>query len=233
MQEKLQILLVMQDDDFREILASDKKIEELEKEKFNPQIEYWQLMQILSGKSSLQGLIFKPITLALWSFLYSIQSPYVIGGETQEKDTDIFLYLLHNGFQGLTEDLFQESKDFCLKNQIDYAQGKLYLLQMINLSFRPFELIPKTGEITERSRFNLQWLCSIVSIVYKQVGCERFYILYRMSMIEVFYYVINHLKENDIKNQIKRRNSAEIDAEIFKRTYELGQIYYNTKYKNR
>lgn len=232
-QQKLEVLLVMQDDDFRQILANDKIIEQLEKEKFNPQVEYWELMQVLSGKSSLENVVFKPLTLALWSFLYSINSPYVVQGQKTKKDTDVFLYLLHYGFQGLTDNLFQDSKDFCLNNNIDYTRGQLYILQMITLSFRPLQLLPKTQGITEKSRFNLEWLTSMLSIVYKQSGCDRLYILHKMSLIQVFYYVINYLKQNDVKNQIRRRNTAQIDAQIFKRTYELGELYYQQNYKNK
>lgn len=232
MKQRLEVLLAMQDDDFRHILAADKIIEQLEKQKFNPQIEYWELMQVLSGKSALNNIVFKPLTLALWSFLYSIKNPFVVGGEIKNKDVDLVLYLLHYGFNGLSQKIFTDSKDFCVNNDLDYLQAKVYIFEMINLSFRPFQLLPTTKVDSEKSKFNLEWLTSIVSIVYKQSGCDRFYILYQMSMIQAFYYVICCLKQNDIKNQIKRRNSAQIDAEIYKRTYELGQIYYKAKYKD-
>lgn len=231
MQQRLEVLLAMQDDDFRQILATDEVIEALEKEKFNPEVEYWELMQVLSGKSALGDVIFKPFTLALWSFLYSIKNPFVVGGDIENKDVDVVLYLLHHGFNGLTENVFENSKDFCISNDLNYLQAKVYILEMINLSFRPFEMLPNTRS-DEKSKFNLQWLTSIISIVYKQSGCDRFYILYQMPLVEAFYYIICCLKQNDVKNQIKRRNSAQIDAEIYKRTYELGQLYYRTKYKD-
>lgn len=231
MKQRLEILLAMQDDDFKQILANDKIIEQLEKQKYNPQVEYWQLMQVLSGKSALGDVIFKPFTLALWSFLYSIKNPFVIGGDIQNKDVDLVLYLLHHGFSGLSQKIFADSKDFCIKNDLDYLQARVYILQMINLSFRPFEMLPNHGG-GQKPKFNLEWLISMCSIVYKQSGCDRFYILYQMSMIQAFYYVICCMKQNDVKNQIKRRNSDQINAQIYKRTYELGQIYYKTKYKD-
>ena len=94
-------------------------------------------MQILSGKSSLQDLIFHPLTLSIWSFLYSIKNSYVVGGTITEKDTDVFLYILHHQLSNITDDLFEDSKDFCVKNNIEYIDAKLYILEMIELSFRP------------------------------------------------------------------------------------------------
>ena len=230
MQQRLEVLLCMQDDQFRQILANDPIIENLEKQKFNPQSEYWELMQILSGKSSLNDLVFNPLTLSAWSFLYSIKNTYVVGGTITEKDTDIFLYILHHGLDNITDDLFEDSKDFCVKNNIEYIDAKLYILEMIQLSFRPLQMLPKTNS-DEKSRFNTEWFTSIASIVYKQIGADRLFIYHKMSLIQVFSHVVNHLKQNDVKNQIKRRNSAEIDAEIYKRTYYLGELYYQSKYK--
>lgn len=231
MQQRLEVLLCMQDDQFRQILENDPLIENLEKQKFNPQCEYWQLMQILSGKSSLQDSIFHPLTLSIWSFLYSIKNSYVVGGTITKKDTDVFLYILHHQLSNITDDLFEDSKDFCVKNNIEYMDAKLYILEMIELSFRPLQMLPKTSSEDEKARFNIQWLTSMASIVYKQIGADRFFIYHKMSLIQVFSHVVNHLKQNDVKNQIKRRNSAEIDAEIYKRTYYLGELYYQSKYK--
>ena len=232
MAQNLQMLLAMQDDDFQIILENDPIIKQLEKAKYSEHDQYWELMTVFSGKNELGNLVFNSITLGLWSFLYSIKNPYVIGeSKKQKKDTDVFLYLLHHGFQGLKDTLFEDSKDFCLKSNISYIQAEVYILQMIALSFRPMEMLTCYKKSSQPTRFNLQWLTSIISIVHKQCGCDRLYIMYKMSLLQIMYYVVNNLKQNDIHNKIKRKNSDQINAEIFKRTYELGQLYYNSKYK--
>jgi hypothetical protein len=203
--ENLEVLLAMQDDEFQSILQNDPVIEMLENEKFDFSDEYFELMQVFSGKSMLNDLILKPLTLGLWCFLYAIKNAYVCGGEIKNTDTDIFLYLLHNGFTKITENLFEDAADFCQKNNISQDEAKLFLLEFISLNFRPLELLP-SGTSDGKAHFNLEWLISIQSIVHQLSGCDRFYILYSMPLIEAFYYLVQHLKQNDTKNQIKRRN---------------------------
>lgn len=231
--QNLEIMLAMQDDAFQTILENDEIIQKLEKQKYHEEEEYWQLMTIFTGKNQLGNTVFNTISLGMWAFLYSIKNPYIVGGEKQRKDTDLFLYLLYRGFDGIKETLFEDSKDFCIKHEIGYTQASLYLLQMIDLSFRPLQMIGQSNSTGEPPHFNLEWVTMISSIVYRNTGCDRHFILYKMSLLECMYYVINELKRNDVKNTIKRRNSAEIDGAIFQRTYELGQIYYNMNYKNK
>lgn len=230
---KNDILLAMCDDEFQNILENDKVIQGLQKEKFNAHDEYWQLMTVFSAKNELEGVLLNPITVGMWCFLYSIKNPYVIGGKKEEKDTDVFMYLLHTGFDGLKQSLYEDAKDFCKKHELSYIQAQLYLLQMIALAFRPLEMISTTGvkHSGDGVHYNLQWLTGIISVVHEQTGEDKYAIMYRMSLLQSFYYVINHLKKGDIHNRIRRKNSDEINAEIYKRTMELGQIYYNTKYK--
>ena len=227
------MLLAMCDDEFQKIIENDKVIKELQKQKFNQHEEYWELMTVFTSKNEICGLYMNPITLGLWSFLYSIQNHYVIGGEKSKKDTDVFMYLLHAGFEGVKDTLYRDAKDFCQFHEIDYLQAELYLLQMIALAFRPLQMIDRTGvkNVGEGVHYNLQWLTGMISVVHEQTGANKYDIMYRTSLLQCFYYVINHLKKGDIHNRIRRRNSDEINAEIYKRTMELGQIYYNTKYK--
>lgn len=228
--EKLEVLLAMQDDDFQKILQNDQYLTDLEKEKFSQQQQYWELMGVFSGKNQLNGVRFSVLTLGMWSFLYSIKNPFVVGGDKTKKDIDLFMFLLHEGFQGITENLYQNCENFCQKNEIDYRSAENYLYQMIFLAFRPLEEVPQIPS-GEKASFNLQWLTMVVSIVCRLCNAKRQFVLYKMSCTEAFYYVIQNLKENDIKNQIKRRNKIQIDAEIFKRTMELGKKYYDDKYK--
>ena len=228
--EKLQLLLAMQDDDFQKILQNDEILNQLQKLKFSSEQQYWQLMTVFSGKNQIKNVRFNFITLGLWSFLYSIKNPFVVGGDKTKKDIDLFMFLLHEGFQGITEKLYQQSKDFCLINQIDYESAEDYIYKMIMLAFRPLDEIPQI-QSGEKASFNLEWLTMVVSIVCRLCNCTRQFALYQMSCTEAFYYVIQNLKENDIKNQIKRRNRQQIDAEIYKRTLWLGKKYYQQKYK--
>lgn len=235
MNENIQMLLAMSaDDDFQIILQTDPILEQLQKQKFSTQQEYSQLMYTFSGLIQIHGVVFHVLTLGLWSFLYSIKNPIVCGEDNPtETDIDVFLYLLHQGYQGVSEDLFQNAKDFCLKHEIDYTEALIAIYKLVKMAFRPMQMLPTQLSTNQQSRFNLEWLTSIVSTVCRMVNCDRQYALYKMSMTEAFYYVVHHLRQNDIKGQIRRRNSDQINAEIYKRTMELGKVYYQNKYCNK
>lgn len=232
--QNLEMLLAMQDDDFQLILKSDEILDELQKQKFSIQDEYAELMYIFSGNTALKNVELGVFTLGLWCFLYSIRNSIVCGDQPTKQDIDVVLYLLHTGYDGVSENLYTDAKNFCEKNGISYESALIAIFEMIKISFRPLEMIPSyCGNDGEKTRFNLDWLTHIVSMVSKMVNCDREYILYKMPMVQAFYYMIQHLKENDIKREIRRRNTDEINGEIFKRTMDLGKIYYETKYKNK
>lgn len=229
---ELNMMLAMQDDDFQKILQEDKIIEQLEKEKFSTQDQYLQLMYVFSGEFEISEVRFKVLTLGMWCFLYSIKNAFTISEKATKTDIDIFMYLLHHGYQGVSDQLFAQAQDFCEKNNISYETALKNIHKVISISFRPMELIPSVYITGQQNHFNLQWLTSVISSVCRYCNCTREYVLYKMSMVQAFYYLIQQLKENDTKNQIKRRNSAEIDAEIYKRTLQLGKKYYQEKYKD-
>lgn len=233
-ESNLEMMLAMQDDDFQIILQNDDVLDQLEKQKFSTQQEYAELMYTFSGKIAINEIQFSVLTLGIWCFLYSIQNSIVCGeDDISESDVDVFMYLLHKGYEGVSDNLYEDSKDFCLKHNIDYTEALIAIYKLIKMAFRPMEMLPSQYANSEKSRFNLEWLTSIVSTVCRMVNCNRQYALYQMSMTEAFYYVVCHLKQGDVKGQIRRRNSDQINAEIYKRTMDLGKIYYETKYKNK
>lgn len=231
--ENLDIMLAMQDDDFAQILENDEVLIQLEKEKFNSQDEYLELFYIFSGKLKFYDLELNVLTLGMWCFLYSIKNAFTTGKEPQKRDVDIFLYLLANNYNGISQNLYEQSLNYCELNNIPYEEAEFEILKMISICFRPLQMLPDTHENNERNRFNVDWLTSIISVVCKMTNCHKDEVLYKMNLNECFYYVIQNLRQNDYKAQIRRRNSEQINALIYERTFELGKIYYNTKYKDR
>ena len=224
------MLLAMQDEEFQDILQNDKILDELEKEKFNPEDEYFELMMIFSGELQYNHLVLNTLTLGMWAYLYSIRSAFTLAEEPTNKDIDIVMYLLHNGYHGVSDNIYEDSFCFCEKNNIEYENAKKFIYRIIFISFRAMEMLPSMYSTGEKCRYNLEWVTSILKMVCNAVNADRDYVLYRMSLTECFYHVINVLKENDTKNLIRRRNSDEINAEIYKRTMMLGEEYFKQKY---
>jgi len=93
-------------------------------------------MLTLNKTLKICGLSCQVLTPAIWSFLYSIQNAFVVGSEIENKDIDVFLYILNKGFKNIDEDLFYNAKDFCKKQNISYNEAKKDIKRLIYLSFR-------------------------------------------------------------------------------------------------
>ena len=229
---ELDVMLAMQDDDFKTILMNDEIINELEKQKYNPSLQFNELMAIFSKIYKVNGIIVQAITPAVWSYLYCIGNAYAVKDKKiQHIDTDIFMYIISNGITSIEDDLIADASGFCLKNGIDYEETEKDIKQFIYLAFRPLEMLDSySNSGNDEVRFNADWVTKIVSVVAPLTNKESTDIIFNMSLTECFYYMIQFARKFDDKGLIKRRNSDEIEAEIYKRTLELGKKYYQENY---
>ena len=99
---------------------------------------------------------------------------------------------------------------------------------MIKLAFRPLEMFPAIK--AEEVRFNVDWLTRIVSMVCQMTNKSSDDVMLNMSLTEAFSYVVQYCRKDDVKYQIKRRNSDEVNREMYLRTLELGIKYYEENY---
>lgn len=229
----LDLMLALQDDDFQKIINSDQVIAELEKQKYNPSLQFNQLMAIISKIYKIKDVFIQVITPAIWAFLYCIGNAYTKKDKEIEKaDTDVFMYILSHGISNLPQDLFLQSAGFCTKNNLDYEETKQELKNLIYLMFRPLQMFNTyLVNSAEEVRFNGDWLTRIVSTVSPLTGKSSNQIMFQMSLTECFYYMIQSARKYDTKNIIKRKNSAEIEAEIYQRMIQLGKQYYAKNYE--
>lgn len=232
---ELDVMLAMQDDAFKIILQNDQVINELQKQKYNPNLEFNQLMAILSKIYKINGVVVQALTPAVWSFLYSIDNAYTRKGKVIEKiDTDIFMYVISNGISNLGEDLILSASGFCVEHGIDYGQTEYDIRNFIYLMFRPLEMLNSYSvESSEQIRFNADWVTKIVSVVCPLTNKTSDDIIFNMSLTECFYYMIQNARKYDDKGVIKRKNSDEIEAQIYRRTLQLGKAYYEANYNKK
>lgn len=237
MASELDVMLAMQDDAFKVILENDELINDLEKEKYNASLEFNELMNVLSKIFKVNGVICQTITPAIWAYLYCIGNAYAVPGKKIENiDTDIFLYLLNNSLQAADGDIVLKAAGFCQQNGIDYIQTQADLKSLVYLSFRPLEMLDGMGGGSlspDEIRFNADWITKTVSIVAPMTNRTSLDIIFNMSLTECFYYYIQSARKTDDKGLIKRKNSDEIEAQIFKRTLELGKEYYKQNYEGK
>lgn len=233
MDQNIQIMQVMLDDKFQQILQNDKVLNDLEAQKNNKLDEYYELSCILFKRFKIAGITCIPITPIIWCFLYCIKNRIVCGGVVNKDDVDEFLFLLHNGIQVLDQDFLKNAHGFCDKNDIDYEFALSEILDMIKLSFRPLEMFPRPSVKDQDVRFNVDWLTKIVGMACKVCNKTSDQVMLNMSLCEALYYVVQSSRENDIDNSIKRRNSDQINEAIYLRTMQLGKQYYEDNYKGK
>jgi hypothetical protein len=230
----IDMMQAMLDDDFQTILENDPVLDELEKAKYDPQTSFFELMMILSKTFTVDGVVVSCITPAIWAYLYSIGSPYATDGDVHEIDTDIMLYVLHNGIRSVDRNLIDKANGFCASHRIDPQTAEADLKMLIYLSFRPLEMLPHAStQSDEKVRFDADWLTHLVSIVCPLVGKTSDEVIYDTSVCECMYYMIQRARENDAKGEIRRRNSDEINEAVYIRTMELGREYWEQNYGGR
>ena len=80
---------------------------------------------------------------------------------------------------------------------------------------------------SEETRFNLDWLTGIVSIVSEQTNKDSDYIMFNMSLTECMYYVIQYARKNSDKPEM---SPYIIDCNQFIRIRSplSAYFYYNT-----
>lgn len=227
MDEQEKMMRAMLDEEFQTVLKNDPVLDELEKAKYDAQSSFFELMMILSKTFTVSGVVVSCITPAIWAYLYAIGSPYATGEECHEIDTDIMLYLLHNGIHSIDSDIIENANGFCSSHDIDPKTAEADLKTLIYLSFRPLEMIPvsSSNQSGEKARYDADWLTHLASVVCPLTGKTSDEVIYDMSLTECYYYLIQKARETDVAGNIRRRNSDEVNELIYKRTMELGEEY--------
>lgn len=225
-----EVMRAMLEPEFQKVLDNDPVLEQLEKSKYDPKITFFEVMSALSKTYRIDGVAVSCITPAIWSYLWATGNAFANSKEPSEIDVDIFLYLLHEGIQMADRDLVERAAGFCREHNISWESAANDLRTMVYLAFRPLEMLPVCGAGGgEEPRFDLDWLTGLVAAVSPLTGKTSDEVIYDMSLCECMYYRIQKAREGDIKGEIRRRNSSEINGEIYLRTMELGRQYWESK----
>ena len=230
---ELNMLLAMQDDNFRAILQADEVLQQLQQEKDNKQDEYMQLMAVISKRYYICGIKVIPFTPAIWSFLFTIDNHILTGKEVREIDIAVIIYLLANGIQGISDNLHENALRFCEEKQLDFEEALKNIQRLIYLAFRALEMWPYLKQEGELNRYNLDWLTRIISYAAQVTNKTSDELIFNSSLTEVLYFAIQYCRKFDDKNAIRRRNSDEVNELMYRRTLELGRKYFEKNYLNK
>lgn len=217
-----QIVLLTVDDEFQKKFRNDALLDKLEAQKHNPNIEFQELLLSLNKRHMIGGISFKPITLALYGYLYCIKSNvlYDIDKITKE-DLDIFFYLLQTReFTYDMKRLLSQSMDYCKKTYGLDFEVMLYVFHKIyQIQWKVMSLFPHTG-IDDEPIFNVDRITSIVAKVKQLTSYTTEQLYTEISCSQIYYYFAQFLRLRGTDG-IFTRNNQQILDEMDSRMIEL------------
>lgn len=194
-----QIVSLTKDQQFQQRFSKDKVLDSLDEQKHNQQVQFIQLQLLLNKKIRLYGIDFNPITVALFSYLYSIRSPIVIKDkDITVIDLNIFFYLLQTKDYNTDITLvLQKSMNYfesVLKLNIDQATNVFN--KMYKTQFRVLSLFPNHSKGDDENLFNVDWALSLISKVKGLVSYSTEQLYKDIPITQIYYYFANYCRNN-------------------------------------
>lgn len=223
--------------EFNEILAGDHILKELEKARYNSADEKQLLLEVLDlGDYRIGKLPIRPLTVAKWSFLWLLESPFVIGGAAEIRDWDIFLYILSQmdlrELNCPVERIAENATGFALATGLDAETLIEEVKNIIKSVFLPFDMMPlkTSGDSGESGIYDGIWASFMASTAARESGMSFDYCLHRMSLSTVCSLIVNWNRRESVDGgQIRRMIPQEIEEKITARIDTLAKGYIEKK----
>lgn len=218
-----QIALLTKDQQFQKRFGEDKELDKLDEQKHNQQIQFLQLQLLLHKKIRLYGIDFNPITVALFSYLYSIRSPVILKkGDITVVDLNIFFYLLqtkdYNSDIGL---VLQKSMNYCKRVlNLTTEQATEVFNKMYKIQFRVLSMFPSNTNGDVECLFNVDWALNLISKVKELVSYTTEQLYKDVSIMQIYYYFADYCRNNG-SEAIFIRTEQQILFEEDKRVCQL------------
>ena len=216
--------------EFQKRLGEDRELDRLESLQYNVRDEYTALMENLGLARPVGSLSAGPLTPACWCMLCAAGNPYAKGGKVQPRDMDEFLYLLSRGVRELSSggaSLAEKSAGFLALTGLTPGAAHIFLTERVRTAFLPLKLLPpvREAETDQRELFDADWLNRICAQAAQSTMTPIENVIHSMSLNQVCWQYVNHLRKNDRNRRIRRRPESETARKIMERVYELGRAF--------
>lgn len=209
-----QVAKLTSDKQFQARFNNDRQLDFLQAQKHDKDIEFHQLMLLLQRKTILFGIAFKPITLALCSYLYCIQSNIIKNVQNlTNEDLDIFFYLLQTkNYTSDVKQLITKSTNYCTEKlglgwkEIFFIFNRIYKIQ-----FKVFSLFPRTGNLDQEVFLNVDWMFNFVSKIKPYVSYTNQELYTEVPVMQIYYYYAQWLKNNGAEGIFFRDDEEVLD----------------------
>lgn len=216
--------------DFSGLLAADPVIRDL-RSRLNDRKDAVPASldaMLLPGSGCIGSLHVFPLTAAKWTFLWTLDSPFVAEGKKDHvfiTDLDLFLYVL--SCPDLRTIRFPLDTGDCLAAAgISPEQAAREIRSVIESAFSPLAMLPKSGEEPGEVFFDGAWLAWIASIAVRESGMSYDRVIHEMPLSLVCnFYVAYRRRHSADGDKIHRPQNGEIMDRINARVEELGQQF--------
>ena len=221
---------------FQAIFAADPELDRLEAEAYDEQREFFALNWFLGlAPVKVGNLPLHQLTPGRWAFLWAIGNGYARKGTVTLTDVDVFLFILAKDLRDLgceIPDIPKKAAGMAAAAGLTFQQAHDEILYLIKVAFLPLQMLPRDKpDDLKPSRFDVEWLAELISVVTKESGEPARYIMHEMPLTAACAYVITARKTVDTNHEVRRRTEGEIAEEIMNRSYELGSQYLAEKRK--
>ena len=221
---------------FQAIIASDPELDRLEAEAYDEQREFFALNWFLGLAPVKVGkLPLHQLTPGRWAFLWAIGNGYARKETVTVADADVFLYIMAKDLRDLgcdVPEIPKKTAGMAAAAGLSFEQAHDEIVYLIKVAFLPLQMLPRDKRDDLRSsKFDVEWLADLISVVTKESGEPARYIMHEMPLTAACAYVITARKAVDTKREVRRRTEGEIAEEIMDRSYELGSQYLAEKRK--
>ena len=238
-QIQVHIEKLTEDQVFQKRFAEDKVLDLLDELKYDPFLQFNELQFVIHNNFKMYGVGFKPITLALWSYLYIIKSPIIFNDKKPtDIDIDLFFYLLQTkDFNTPLKTLIKNSTNYCHNVlQLSNEQVGQILQKLVHINFRVLNMFPKYNMEGYKPVFNVDWLTSIATKVCQVSNYTIQQVYNQIPICEAYYLFAQYCRQKGSES-IYLRTQEEIMQEqdlrstilVVERLIELNVIEQNEK----
>ena len=189
---------------------------------------------LLSGGDRIGNLPVLPLTAAKWAFLWTVESPFVIGADQASViDLDIFLYVLAcldlRKLDFPITSLPVEARDYVAATGLESGQVIREIQSVIANAFSPLAMLPRSdGGGSGEVFYDGVWLAWIASVAVRESGMPYDRIIHEIPLSLVCnFYVSWRRREGVDGDKIHRPQNGEILDRINARVEELGKEFLN------
>ena len=191
------LLFLANSSEFEKVVASDPVLDEIEASRIDYALERLLLFEAVRGTLVICGDVpVRPITPFIWSFLWTLKSPFVNIDETTEftaLDCAVFVYLLTHAPEELDyatiekESLAYAETVHMLERVEDFGKE---LAAMVNTAFAPLDLLPKTNRTKEPPVYDADWMLSVCSVAGQEANISALRVATELPLSAVFGYCV-------------------------------------------